>query len=56
MRELLSFKQSRGMRKIKSIKDYYDLNRELGTGSFGSVLLAKHKKSKCSVAIKVIEK
>lgn len=36
--------------------DYYDLQSNLGEGSFGLVKLATHKKSGQQVAIKTIKK
>lgn len=53
---ILGFKASKGFKKIKKITDSYQLGKELGSGSFGSVRLAQHKASKVMVAIKIIKK
>ena len=36
--------------------DYYEVEKTIGQGQFGSVKLAKHKRSGQQVAIKVIKK
>jgi serine/threonine protein kinase len=52
----LSFKASKGFKKIRKITDNYQLGKELGKGSFGSVRLGQHRGSKVMVAIKIIKK
>ena len=56
LRAQLSFKDYKGFKEIKSIRDSYKMGRELGAGSFGTVNLAKHKATDRKVAIKVIKK
>lgn len=53
---ILSFKASKGFKKIKSISESYSFGKELGNGSFGAVRLATHIASKVVVAIKIIKK
>ena len=53
----LSFKSHRAFKKIEGpITDYYSFQNEIGNGSFATVKLGKHKKTKMPCAIKIIKK
>lgn len=53
---VLNFKDFRGFKKVKNIKDRYKIGRILGEGSFGQVRLAMHRQANVKCAIKVIRK
>lgn len=52
----LSFKTQQAFKTVTHLTDHYTLVEELGSGAFGSVHLAKHKKSDVPCAVKVIRK
>jgi serine/threonine protein kinase len=41
---------------VDNILDHYELSDTLGTGSFGEVLRAEHKKANVECAVKIIKK
>ena len=53
---VLNFKDFRGFKKIKNIKDRYKIGRVLGEGSFGQVRIALQRQANYKCAIKVIRK
>ena len=55
-RRLISFKNYKGFKKVDNILDHYELSDTLGTGSFGEVLRAMHKKANVECAVKIIKK
>lgn len=56
MTNIPSFKNFRALRQIKDIKKHYEIGKELGSGSFGTVNLAQKVGSNEKVAIKTIKK
>jgi serine/threonine protein kinase len=51
--------QSKNMKKIKKVKNFaaeFETIRELGKGSFGNVVLARHKLTNIVAAVKIISK
>ncbi len=55
-RRIISFKDFKGFKKIDDILEYYQLFNTLGSGSFGEVVRAEHKKANVECAIKIIKK
>ena len=53
---MITFKNFKGFKHIKTILDFYFLSKELGSGSFGTVNLAENLITKQKVAIKIIKK
>jgi serine/threonine protein kinase len=56
VRRILSFKDFKGFKKVHDISDYYQFGETLGSGSFGEVVRAVHRKAEVSCAIKIIKK
>lgn len=44
------------LKKINDLNDYYHIGKTIGTGSYGQVVQAKHKKLELPCAIKIISK
>lgn len=55
-RRIISFKDFKGFKRIENISEYYELFNTLGSGSFGEVVRAEHKKASVECAIKIIKK
>jgi hypothetical protein len=55
-KQVLTFKDFVGFRKIMFIKERYRIDQILGEGSFGTVRKAYHLHAKIDVAIKFIKK
>ena len=55
-RQMLSFKDFKGFKKIKDIGDHYSFFKTLGKGSFGEVMQAEHIKANIDCAVKIIKK
>ena len=53
---ILSFKDFKGFKQVKNIKDRYKIGRVLGEGSFGQVRIALHRQAEVKCAIKIIRK
>lgn len=53
---VLNFKDFRGIKRVKSVKERYKIGRILGEGSFGQVRIAMHRQANVKCAIKVIRK
>lgn len=53
---VLNFKDFRGFKRTRNIKERYKIGRVLGEGSFGQVRLAMHRQANVKCAIKVIRK
>lgn len=54
--QILSFKDFKGFKEILNIKDRYKIGKTIGSGSFGQVRLALHRKANVKCAIKIINK
>ena len=54
--KILSFKDFKGFKKVKNVKDRYKIGKILGEGSFGQVRIALHRQANMKCAIKVIRK
>ena len=52
----MNFKDFKGFKKIKNIKDRYKIGGILGEGSFGQVKLGQHRQANVKCAIKIIRK
>ena len=53
---ILNFKDFRGFKYVKNIKDRYKIGRVLGEGSFGQVRIAMHRAADIKCAVKIIRK
>lgn len=53
---MISFKNFKGFKQITDIEVHYQIGRELGSGSFGTVCAAMLTKAEKQVAIKIISK
>ena len=53
---ILNYKDFKGFKKIKNIKERYKIGKVLGSGSFASVRIAQHRKANIKCAIKIIKK
>ena len=53
---ILNYKDFKGFKKIKNIKERYKIGKVLGSGSFASVRIAQHRKANVKCAIKIIKK
>lgn len=56
MDHFLSFQSQKSFKTIDKLTDHYKVQKELGSGAFGSVRLGMHKKSGVPCAIKIIRK
>ena len=52
----LSYKQKAAFKTVARFPEHYQVSREIGNGSFGSVKLGKHRKSGVPCAIKIVKK
>ena len=52
----LNFKAQKSFKKVERFTDLYKIQKELGSGSFGSVRLGQHRKSGVPCAIKIVNK
>ena len=52
----LNFKAQKSFKKVERFTDLYKIQKELGSGSFGSVRLGQHRKSGVPCAIKIVKK
>ena len=55
-RRILSFKDFKGFKRAKDIRNTYILYQPLGKGSFGEVRKATHIKANVDCAVKIIKK
>jgi serine/threonine protein kinase len=55
-RKILSFKDFKGFKRAKDIRNTYILYQPLGKGSFGEVRKASHIKANVDCAVKIIKK
>ncbi len=55
-RQLLSFKDFKGIKRVEDIHLHYRFIKILGKGSFGEVLLALNLRADVPCAVKVIKK
>jgi serine/threonine protein kinase len=56
VQKVMSYKNIKGFSRIDNINQKYTFKKELGSGAFGTVFSAVHKKAETLVAIKVIHK
>ena len=56
LKHVLNFKDFRGFKFVKNIKERYKIGRVLGEGSFGQVRIALHRQADIKCAIKIIRK
>lgn len=52
----LNVKQYSSFKTVEKFSNHYKLNKELGSGAFGTVKLGQHRKSGVTCAIKIIKK
>ena len=53
---ILDYKDFKGFKEVKNIKERYKIGKVLGSGSFASVRIAQHRKANIKCAIKIIKK
>ena len=53
---MLSFKDFKGFKHIKNVKERYIFSRIIGEGNFAHVRVAMHKAANMMVAVKIISK
>ena len=53
---ILNYKDFKGFKEVKSIKERYKIGKILGEGSFGQVRVAQHRMANIKCAIKIIKK
>ena len=51
-----SYRNFTSLKFVHNIKEHYDFSDKIGEGSYGTVTLATHTKSKSRVAIKTVKK
>ena len=54
--KVLNFKDFKGLKKVKNLKERNKIGRVLGEGSFGQVRIGLHRKANLKCAIKIIRK